>query len=156
MLEGHVLSLINTCCRVDLQILMHSGLCRRALIFRDLPSNDVLISDNSRVRKNYFLNIQQLNFQNADKMQLLQIQRFDMYDGTFLIYPCIMLFFPMRIPFAEAVLMRGNREIPYFFIYKTEFFSFQNTPKDLDPSCKMDLDLWNCLGRQNWYYCKIS
>ena len=28
-----------------------------------------------------------------------------------------------------------------------EFFSFQNNPKDLDPSCKMDLDLWDCLGR---------
>ena len=28
---------------------------RRALIFRDLPPNNVLISDNSRVRKNYFL-----------------------------------------------------------------------------------------------------
>ena len=27
----------------------------RALIFRDLPSNNVLISDNSQVRKNYFL-----------------------------------------------------------------------------------------------------
>ena len=25
-------------------------------------------------------------------------------------------------------------------------FSFQNNPKDLDPSCKMDLDLWDCLG----------
>ena len=37
--------------------------------------------------------------------------------------------------------------IPYFFGYKTEFFSFQNNPKDLDPSCKMDLDLWDCLGR---------
>ena len=36
--------------------------------------------------------------------------------------------------------------LPYFFDYKTEFFSFQNNPKDLDPSCKMDLDLWNCLG----------
>ena len=35
----------------------------------------------------------------------------------------------------------------YFFGYKTEFFSFQNNPKDLDPSCKMDLDLWDCLGR---------
>ena len=31
--------------------------------------------------------------------------------------------------------------LPYFFGYKTEFFSFQNNPKDLDPSCKMDLDL---------------
>ena len=37
--------------------------------------------------------------------------------------------------------------IPYFFDYKTELFSFQNNPKDLDPSCKMDLDLWDCLGR---------
>ena len=38
-------------------------------------------------------------------------------------------------------------ELPYFFDYKTEFFSFQNNPKDLDPSCKMDLDLSDCLGR---------
>ena len=37
--------------------------------------------------------------------------------------------------------------LPYFFGYKTEFFSFQNNPKDLDPSCKTDLDLWDCLGR---------
>ena len=35
----------------------------------------------------------------------------------------------------------------YFFGYETEFFSFQNNPKDLDLSCKMDLDLWDCLGR---------
>ena len=34
--------------------------------------------------------------------------------------------------------------IPYFFDYKTGFFSFQNNPKDLDPSCKTDLDLWDC------------
>ena len=38
--------------------------------------------------------------------------------------------------------------IPYFFGYKTELFSFLNNPKDLDPSYKkMDLDLWDCLGR---------
>ena len=37
-------------------------------------------------------------------------------------------------------------ELLYFFGYKTEFFSFQNNPKDLDPSYKMDLDLWDCLG----------
>ena len=37
--------------------------------------------------------------------------------------------------------------LPYFFGYKTEFFSFQNNPKDLDPSYKTDLDLWDCLGR---------
>ena len=39
--------------------------------------------------------------------------------------------------------------IPYFFDYKMEFFSFQSNPKDLDPSCKMDLDLWDCLGKVN-------
>ena len=35
--------------------------------------------------------------------------------------------------------------IPSFFGYKT-VFSFQNNPKDLDLSCKTDLDLWDCLG----------
>ena len=39
--------------------------------------------------------------------------------------------------------------IPYFFGYQTEFFFFQNNLKDLDPSCKMDLDLLDCLGRVN-------
>ena len=38
-------------------------------------------------------------------------------------------------------------QVPYFFGYKTDFFSFQNNPKDLDPSYKTDLDLWDCLGR---------
>ena len=37
--------------------------------------------------------------------------------------------------------------LPYFLGYKTEFFSFQNNPKDLDPSYKTDLDLLDCLGR---------
>ena len=37
--------------------------------------------------------------------------------------------------------------VPYFFGYKTEFFFFRNNPKDLDPSNKTDLDLWDCLGR---------
>ena len=37
--------------------------------------------------------------------------------------------------------------IPYFFGYKSEIFSFQNNPKNLDPSYQMDLDLWDCLGR---------
>ena len=36
-----------------------------------------------------------------------------------------------------------------FFAYKTEFLFFQNNPKDLDPSCKMDLDHLDCLGRVN-------
>ena len=25
---------------------------------------------------------------------------------------------------------------------------FLNNPKDLDPSCKMDLDFWDCFGRK--------
>ena len=37
--------------------------------------------------------------------------------------------------------------VPYFFDYKTELFSFQNNPKDLDSSYKMDLDLKDCFGR---------
>ena len=36
---------------------------------------------------------------------------------------------------------------PYFFGYKMECFSFQNIPKNLDPSYKMDLDIWDCWGR---------
>ena len=36
---------------------------------------------------------------------------------------------------------------PYIFGYKTEFLSFQNNHKDLDPSYKTDLDLWDRLGR---------
>ena len=37
-------------------------------------------------------------------------------------------------------------QITNLFGYKMEFFSFQNNAKNLDPSCKMDLDLWDCLG----------
>ena len=37
-------------------------------------------------------------------------------------------------------------ELPYFFGYKIEFFSFQNNPKNLDPSYKIDLDVLDCLG----------
>ena len=32
-------------------------------------------------------------------------------------------------------------------VIRRSFFSFQNNPKNLDPSYKMDLDLWDCLGR---------
>ena len=36
--------------------------------------------------------------------------------------------------------------VPYFFSYKT-VFSFQNSPKNLDPSNMTELDLWDSLGR---------
>ena len=32
-------------------------------------------------------------------------------------------------------------------VIRQRFFSLQNNPKVLDPSCKTDLDLWHCLGR---------
>ena len=37
--------------------------------------------------------------------------------------------------------------VAYFFRYKKEFFPSKQTPQKIDPSCKMDLDLWDCLGR---------
>ena len=36
-------------------------------------------------------------------------------------------------------------ELLYFFSYKT--FPSKTMPKNLDPSYKMDQDLWDCLGR---------
>ena len=32
-------------------------------------------------------------------------------------------------------------------VIRRSFFSFQSNPSDLDPSCKMDLDLWDCLAK---------
>ena len=32
-------------------------------------------------------------------------------------------------------------------VIRQSLHSFQNNPKNLDPSGKMDLDLWDCLGR---------
>ena len=34
-----------------------------------------------------------------------------------------------------------------YSVIRRNFFSFQNNPKDLDPSCKMDLDHWDCFGK---------
>ena len=46
--------------------------------------------------------------------------------------------------------------IPYFFSYKTEFFSFQNNPNSLDQSYKTDLDFWDCFGRIKSYCSETS
>ena len=40
-----------------------------------------------------------------------------------------------------------RHRIFFGYIIRWSFFSFQNKPKDLDPSYKMDLDLWDCSGR---------
>ena len=37
--------------------------------------------------------------------------------------------------------------VPYFSVYKMDFFPSKRVQKNLDPSYKMDPDLWNCLGR---------
>ena len=42
--------------------------------------------------------------------------------------------------------------IPYFYGENTYCFSFQHNPKNLDPSFKTDLELWDCLGRVKLYY----
>ena len=42
--------------------------------------------------------------------------------------------------------MFSNVIVLYFFVYKIEFFSFQNSSKTLDSSYKMDRDLRERLG----------
>ena len=50
--------------------------------------------------------------------------------------------------FLNDILGVAWKSVPYFLGYKTEFFfSFQNNPKNQDPSYKMDLVHWNCSGR---------
>ena len=51
------------------------------------------------------------------------------------------------LSYSQINMVREYFEIPYFSAYKTEAFPFQNNPKNLDPSYKMDLDLGDCLGR---------
>ena len=53
----------------------------------------------------------------------------------------------------SAVTVYFYRVILEFLLHITVFlwlqdrvFPFQNNPKNLDPSYKMDLDLWDCLG----------
>ena len=47
-----------------------------------------------------------------------------------------------------------HKNIPYIYyrissVIRRSFFSFQNNPKDLDLSCKMDLDLWDFYVRKS-------
>ena len=44
-------------------------------------------------------------------------------------------------------ISQGILTLPYFFSYKAEFLSFQNNSKNLDPSYKTNLGIWDCLGR---------
>ena len=47
-------------------------------------------------------------------------------------------------------------KVLYVFGYKMCFFAFQNNLKNLDPSYKMDLELWIVSEGQNWYCNKVS
>ena len=50
--------------------------------------------------------------------------------------------------YSPATVTTYRSFLPYFFGYKTEvFFPSKTIPKNLDPSYKIDLDLWDCLGR---------
>ena len=45
------------------------------------------------------------------------------------------------------------------FLHLQDVFPFKNSLQDLDPSSKMDLDLWDCFGRENTklqlYYARL-
>ena len=46
-----------------------------------------------------------------------------------------------------SAICKQNSEYLISSVIRPRFFFFQNKHKDLDPSYKMDLDLWDCLGR---------
>ena len=48
--------------------------------------------------------------------------------------------------------LRQHFEDTTFFCYNMAVYPFQNNPYDLDPFCKMDLDLWDCFGREKPYF----
>ena len=41
----------------------------------------------------------------------------------------------------------GQHQTYHISLVISKFFPFQNNAKNLDPSYKMDLDFWDCLGR---------
>ena len=45
--------------------------------------------------------------------------------------------------------------VPISLVVRQSFF-FQNNPKNLDPIYKIDLDLWDCLGRVKRVLYQIS
>ena len=57
-----------------------------------------------------------------------------------------------RIQYGEHIF----QNVPYFFDCKTEGFPPSNNPKYLDSSYTMDLDFWDCFGRGNTSYSRVS
>ena len=52
-------------------------------------------------------------------------------------------------PWKTKHFQKGVYYYPISSVIRRSFFFFQNNPKDLDPSCKTDLELLDCLGRVN-------
>ena len=55
-----------------------------------------------------------------------------------------------RLPLKQAtddIKADFRKVLQYFFGYKAEVFTFLNNPNTLDPSYKMEIDLWDCSGR---------
>ena len=47
----------------------------------------------------------------------------------------------------QGVKSGFNQMYRISLVIEWSFFLPKQSKKDLDPSCKMDLDLWDCLGR---------
>ena len=55
-------------------------------------------------------------------------------------FACISAFFNPNVSFFRIIYH-------IFLVIRCCFFSFKNNAKNLDPSYKMDLDLWDCLEK---------
>ena len=89
----------------------------------------------------FFLWLPETESVKARRMWHLYLQQQKPEQCTYSIYPSIRQgFFPLeRLQITKSVLWN-------FAIIPIS--PFLNNPKDLDPSYKMDLDLWDCFGRK--------
>ena len=65
-----------------------------------------------------------------------------------MLYSCPKTEASISIPeeYLDVISLKLSK-VPYFFGYKMKFFSFRNTPENLDLSYKMDQELLDYLGR---------
>ena len=75
-----------------------------------------------------------------------QVNHLSHFYLTKLLWDILMKSAPSKVVVVSSESHRWDI-LPFFFGYKTEMFSFQNNPKNLNLSYKTDLDLWDCLGR---------
>ena len=64
-------------------------------------------------------------------------------------------FFFLQTCRCAKLLLENDLNYCISSVIRQSLFSFQNNHKNLDPSYKMDLDLWDCFGRKNLNYSKI-